>query len=309
MALFSCENSPTEPEDIFVPYLGQEAPGNTPVLFAPYLIDSTEFEIHSSLSFSPDGKELYYSLYPLEEVGKQHVIMYLRMMNNGEWTDPEVVSFSGYFSDDGPFITPDGKKIFYCSNRPLDGQGDPKPMLGWDDHDIWYVERNDSTWSDPIHAGDIINTDEMEIYPSVSSLGNIYYGGYVLSSEYNMGFKASYYENGQYTTPVILEDSINSPNMDWCPYVAPDESYLIFSSKRIGGGDWGDLYISFRKSDNEWYEPINMGNPVNTSRQEKHPSVSPDGEYLFFVRHEYIYWMKSDVIDDLRQQVVGNGEG
>ena len=61
-----------------------------------------------------------------------------------------------------------------------------------------------------------------------------------------------------------------------------DESYLIFSSDRPGELGEGDLYISFKGKDNEWIEPLNMGDKINSAFHDVAPYVSPDGKYLFF---------------------------
>jgi Tol biopolymer transport system component len=290
-------------------YFGQIPPGKTPEVFTAPLYDSEKFEIHSGLSFSPDLKELYYSLYPLEVRGASHIIMSTKKLNNEGWTTPEIVSFSGRFSDDGPFITPNGNRLYYCSNRPLDGQGEPYPMLGWEDHNIWFVERTDSGWSTPMLTGLTFNTNQMEIYPSASSSGNIYYGGHVANSQFKMGLKVSYYQNGQYAAPIVLADGINSSSMDWCSFIAPDESYLIFSSNRIGNDDWGDLFITFLQSNDKWSAPLSMGPVINTSQQERFPSITPDGKYLFFVRHATLHWVSANIIDDIKKTVLPDPNG
>jgi hypothetical protein len=88
-------------------------------------------------------------------------------------------------------------------------------------------------------------------------------------------------------------------------FIASDESFLIFvSSDRPDSLGSGDLYISFRKLDGSWTEPVNMGQPINSSELEYCPVVSPDGKYLFFTSrrrgNDDIYWMDAMIIDDLR---------
>ena len=41
---------------------------------------------------------------------------------NGKWGVPEMADFSGQHSDFDPFISPDGRRLFFCSNRPADDQ-------------------------------------------------------------------------------------------------------------------------------------------------------------------------------------------
>jgi hypothetical protein len=66
------------------------------------------------------------------------------------------------------------------------------------------------------------------------------------------------------------------------PWIAPDESYLIFSALRRGDGKGGyDLYLSRRIGD-RWgkAEPLPAG--INTSDSDWNQSVSPDGTWLYF---------------------------
>ncbi|WP_321538323.1 hypothetical protein [Flavobacterium piscinae] len=46
-----------------------------------------------------------------------------------------MVSFTGKYKDLEPFLSTDGLKLYFASNRPLTESGEPK------DFDIWYVER------------------------------------------------------------------------------------------------------------------------------------------------------------------------
>ncbi len=113
--------------------------------------------------------------------------------------------------------------------------------------------------------------------------------------------------NGKYETAQPLPDHINLKGfMNWCPYISPDESFLLFSSDRPGSAGSGDLYISFRTADGGWTEAINMGQAVNTENQERFPGLSPDGKILFFTRscappnYHDLYWMDAGIIDQIK---------
>jgi hypothetical protein len=89
--------------------------------------------------------------------------------------------------------------------------------------------------------------------------------------------------NGVYGAPENL-GAVNSPDHhDTTPYIAPDQSYMIFSSwgRPDGNGPSGDLYVSFRRN-GQWSKPKNIGPLVNTMRTEYCPVVSHDGRYLYF---------------------------
>ena len=70
------------------------------------------------------------------------------------------------------------------------------------------------------------------------------------------------------------------------PGVAPDESFLVFYSKRPGapGGTETDLYLTLRRPDGTWTKPRNMGPKINSGYYEFGARISPDKKYMFFTR-------------------------
>ncbi|MFZ0430189.1 MAG: hypothetical protein WAO20_18875, partial [Acidobacteriota bacterium] len=113
--------------------------------------------------------------------------------------------------------------------------------------------------------------------------------------------------HGEYGKPELLPRSINLPPfLNWTPFIALDESYLLFSSNRgVRTGDVGDLYISRRQEDGSWSDPVSLGESVNTDRQERFPRLSNDGRYLFFSRQtpdhdEDVFWVDAAAVPALR---------
>ena len=111
--------------------------------------------------------------------------------------------------------------------------------------------------------------------------------------------------NGNYKIEK-LDSPINSEDSDICPFIAPDESYLIFcSSNRDDGYGKCDLYICFKTLDGDWTIPKNMGIKINSTAQDWCPIVSNDGKYLFFTSFRNsncnAYWVDSSIINELRE--------
>lgn len=257
-------------------YLGQKPQGMVPEIFAPDII-STEYQNNSSPTFSADMNEVYWSISFMQ--GAPDVILFMKRESDN-WSEPKVVSFSGKYSDGAPFLSPDNKQLFFHSNRPIENEGEPKDM------DIWFVERTNTGWSDPINAGDKINTDKFESYPSVSMNGNLYFNSFLEGYPYDLGIYKSQLVNGEFIDRVPMNDLINSKKgFNWCPYIAPNEKYIIFSSGR-DGQEYDDLYYSLRKGDDSWSDPVKFDTSVNSEFNDRFPSVSPDGEYIFFSRNQ-----------------------
>jgi len=96
-------------------------------MFAPGVVSTEKNELNSV--FTPDGKEFYFTIQT--GLGKWK-IMVMKQENN-RWSKPTMTSFSGQYSDVDLFISPDGKKLFYSSNRPWNQMENLKKILisGW----------------------------------------------------------------------------------------------------------------------------------------------------------------------------------
>lgn len=147
--------------------------------------------------------------------------------------------------------------------------------------EIWFVERAGNSWSVPqkIDFGGV--SGGFGTYPSVAASGNLYFNGRVGSA--NSAICVSRFENGRYHSPEELGPAVNSEAAEHHPFIAPDESYILFDSQReedsFGNSD---IFISRRQNDGTWSEAKNLGPKVNSSYMEMSSFVSADGNYLFF---------------------------
>lgn len=251
------------------PY-ASDKPMSEPVIFGEGIISAGEFDSHPA--FTPDGKTLY---FVRSAPNFNFWTILVSHFKNGKWSTPEVAPFSGQYSDADPFITADGKQFYFISKRPVDGKTKK-------DTDVWMMEKTANGWSEPKNAGAPINSDTDEWYPTVSNNGTLYFG-----SERSGGFGGSdlyrvRLEGGKYRTPENLGDRINTASEEYEPFIAPDESFILFMAcgrkDSLGGCD---IYIS-RNRNNAWTEPANLGDKINSGRQEYSPKLSPDGKYFFW---------------------------
>jgi Tol biopolymer transport system component len=253
-------------------YLGQERPGTEPRLFSPGFVSTGASEY--SAAFSPDGKEFYFAISGVP----YNVIVFTRRTDDG-WSPPNVVSFSGKYDDYDLNFSPDGRKLFFTSRRPRNGRGEPRP-----DNDLWVTTRNDDGWSEPENLGSPVNTEGRENYPSVTADGTLYFHRYEKDGKKDCDVFRSKLVNGRYAEPERLPETVNSGHDEWDPFIAPDESFLVFASVgRTGGRGGADLYVSFHEEDDSWTPAVHLGDLVNSEAHEFTPSVSPDRKYLFFM--------------------------
>ena len=297
-------------------YFGFQA-DSTAQIFGAGLISKEYYELNSA--FAPDGNEFYYSITTNSH---DYVVILQYVRRDGFWEGPTVAPFSGSYSDADPFFTPDGKRLYFISQRPTqDSVSEPK------DYDIWYVNREAGGWGDPINVGAPVNSERGEYYVSVTHDYTLYY-----STNYEdpkgPGFvhKAQLVD-GKYVV-TKLGPAVNGTKGGGDPYISPDEKTLIFSSGREGGIGSADLYVSFFVG-GEWTEALNMGPDINSKQYEYCPIMSPDGKYFFYTStkaapfhsarpKDYasmtkrlnsldnqlgnVYWIKSDFLSVLRNK-------
>ncbi|HMI60209.1 MAG TPA: hypothetical protein VK518_04855, partial [Puia sp.] len=135
-------------------------------VFEEGVISTGDYETHPA--FSPGGDTLYF-LKGLPDANFFSICVSFK--KNGQWTKPQIVPFSGQYSDADPFVTKDGKTLYFVSNRPVREGGPVKP-----DWDIWKTEITGSGWAMPVHLDSTINSSAGEYFPTIADNGNLYFG-------------------------------------------------------------------------------------------------------------------------------------
>ena len=270
-------------------YFGLTPPGSTPKIFAPGIV-STEYGRNFAGTFSPDGKEFFFTR---GKTGPDQRIW--RMIRaDGVWNEPRLAPFAAGVFEFEPLISPDGKRLFFGSRRPKPGSSEPNARA-----DIWVTEKTEAGWGEPRYLDPLIN-DVAPMYISASSNGTLYFTGNLNER----GLYASILRHGQYQAPERLPAEINSLFAAH-PYVAPDESFLIFDAKpRDNPEKDGDLYVSFKNKNGSWRPAARLDDSVNSGANEIAASVSPDGKYLFFESDRSgtmcIYWVDARILEAFR---------
>lgn len=100
--------------------------------------------------------------------------------------------------------------------------------------------------------------------------------------------------NGQWSEPKPIEE-LSSDAFDSHPCIAPDGSFIVFSSMRDGGVGGLDLYVSYRNGKNSWSKPVNLGPGVNTQADDITPCIAPD-KSLYFASKGYTTGTGYDII-------------
>jgi len=207
---------------------------------------------------------------------------------DGRWTPEQVAPFSGRFADVDAFFSPDGKSVFFSSDRPT-------PTRGRGDLDLWRVDAKGAGWGEPVHLGAAINSDKDELYPSVDDEGTLYFGSN-RDGQFDV-WRSRRGTDGRYGAPERLDAAVNTTGYwEFNPEISPDGKTLLFVGlHRPDGYGIGDIYASHQR-DGRFMPAVNLGPCVNSAKDDFHPSAQWREGILVFERDPGIAGRKGDFL-------------
>ncbi|WNZ61880.1 Xaa-Pro aminopeptidase [Myxococcus sp. MxC21-1] len=247
----------------------------TPELYGAGLFTTGAWDFF--MAFSPDQRRV---LFGRADDRFQHYTLYeTQLTDEGHWSRPVLPRFATEWSNADPHFSPDGRTVYFISNRPEPGEQGPRSS-----YDIWAASLDtDGAWEDARRLPAPVNDKHRDEWsPAVAANGNLYFGGERDGTLGGSDLWVSRWVDGAYQPPENLGLAINSSVHELEPWIAPDESYLIFSALRREDGLGGyDLFLS-RKVDGAWTPARRLCEGVNTPASDYNHSVSPDGKWLYF---------------------------
>lgn len=261
--------------------------GGMPHLFAEGVISTPGDEAGGV--FSPDGRDFYFAKFNPTTTFPRLGLLCVSHWQQGRWTTPEVLPFSGRFLDFPPRLSPDGQTMYFASSRPAPGT--KARVLR-----IWKTVKTKDGWTEPEPLPSPINApeDHWNWGASVTNDGTIYF-----TSDREQAGRPRIYRsrliNGAYQEPEKVPEPVNSEFNDYDPFISADETMLFFVSagndaehKRDGtlytGGypyARGDIYFC-RNEGGKWTRARHLEHGVNTVLDEDYPALTPDGKQLVF---------------------------
>jgi outer membrane protein OmpA-like peptidoglycan-associated protein/tetratricopeptide (TPR) repeat protein len=179
-------------------------------------------------------------------------------------------------SEGAETISADGKLIVFAGcNRP-DGFGDC---------DLYFSEFINGTWTKPANMGATVNSKAWDSQPSITSDGNTIY--FSSSRPGSIGkediWKTQKDSNGKWMLPTVLDSTINTLQHEFTPYIHFDNQSLYFTSSGHPCMGGLDLFVAYKKADDTFGTPQNLGYPINTLADEANLIVASDGKTAYFV--------------------------
>ncbi|MDR1055442.1 MAG: OmpA family protein [Prevotellaceae bacterium] len=185
-----------------------------------------DFSNDGVFSYDPYSRQGFYA----RSDGKKSYIQFMEYKNN-KWIKKDKIEIDSKREPIGhPFITPDGNRIYFTSTM----------AGGYGKSDIWYIERTGSGWTNPINAGDKVNTAGNEVYATVASDylffasdGHVGFGGFDIF--------ASKMVNGIPQQAFNMGHPFNTFADDYNLAMRTDmEEGIFVSGRNVRGGD--DIY-------------------------------------------------------------------
>lgn len=210
----------------------------------PFSSDINTKKHESNATFSADLKTMYFNRSGEKrvKVGDEKVAMikiYKAEFVDGKWTNVTMLPFSSdAYSVEHPFLTKDGKKLYFASDMP--------GSLG--SFDLYVVDVNeDGTYSTPRNLGEKINTNQREQFPFLTADGTLYFASDGHQGNGNLDiFMSLKISDTEFDKPLNLGSTINS-EMDDFNFILDENDKGYFASNRTGD----DNLYTFVREDNK----------------------------------------------------------
>lgn len=297
--LCACTAPPTSTP---VSYLGEPEPGLEPTRFAPDRVSTEAIELNGV--FTPDFGEFFFT-----RLMDGTDIIHHSVRQGSQWTQPQPLLL---FPEQARAVavdmtvSPDGQELYFLGRHPH-RYAPENPSL-----DLWVSRRAAGRWAEAQVVPPPVSTAANELYPVVVADGSLYFTS---NREGALGtgslYRAQRLPGGGFAEPVMIPPPISTEHGIGDTFVSPDESLMVFSSRRPPSFGNGDLFISLRLRNGDWGEPVNLGDRINTGEHEFCPMLTPDGKFLFFSRlyggtwdtatGGDVFWVDAGILEQFRR--------
>jgi outer membrane protein OmpA-like peptidoglycan-associated protein len=240
---------------------------------------------------SGDESKLFFCAYSRSDgMGLEDI--FVAEKKKGVWQKPkplkELNTIDGY---EAPLsVSSDGSILIFFRNRQL-----------------FYSTLGEKGWGIPKKIGETINSQYWQGEAQISSDGNVLLfvsdrpGGqglyhsanenYAGGSFGNVDMYAAFRVGDDWSEPVNLGPTLNTPFCERGLFLHPDMKTLYFSSDGLGGLGGLDIFKTTRLNDStwtDWSEPINLGKDINTVFDDWGYKISTSGERAYFAAREVL---------------------
>ena len=182
------------------------------------------------VTFNSSGDTIYYSRNLVVDGNQKDALsqrnrlgLFCAVLEGTKWTNIQELRFnSDSYNITTPYLSPDGKRLYFASDKP-DGYGGS---------DLYYCQWNKDYWNNPVNLGPEINTSGNEAYPFVNQAGELFFSS---DGHPGLGGKDIFFSkfvNNAWILPVRLDAPINSSGNDFGYIADGSMSSGYFTSDR-----------------------------------------------------------------------------
>ena len=180
-----------------------------------------------------------------------------------------------------PVISADGEMLVFTSRRPVTEKEIKKAKMSMENVYTSNYDAKKKKWTDAVRLSEPVNQEGR--HNSAIALSND--GQQMLLYRDDESGNGDIYEShlmgDSWTTPVKLDEPVNSKNHESSASISPDGRTIYFVSNRKGGQGGRDIWMC-TFNNNKWDKVENLGNIVNSTEDEEGVFIHPDGKTLYF---------------------------
>ena len=243
-----------------------------PELFAPGAVSTVGREF--ATSFAPDGRTVYFNTVEDGRIPIRYAV------REGEgWSGHRALPWSdGVHRDVDPFVTPDGTRLVFCSDRPRPGD---EPAEGEEvDFDLWQAHRTANGWGPPEPLPAPPNSAESEVFATFTT------GGDGLLQHPSAGRAAASVPQPARRRDLRAARATGARppggGLGGQPADRPGRELPRVHLRRPGRPGAMDLVLVTRTDDGGWSTPRVLPEPINSPYADFAPGLGPDGTTLYF---------------------------
>jgi hypothetical protein len=223
-----------------------------------------------NLSRSDDGHSMMFARSEADFRGAKIMVSERR---GRRWSAPAPIVFSdARYRDSDPWLTPDGRTLYFVSDRPTSSRASRHDL------DIWRSVKKDGRWSQPEHLGDLVNGAGEELGPELHD-GVLYFATARRSGMGGLDIYAAKATAEGFAKPELLPAPINSAASESDFTLSRDGKTALFWRQV---GERGLLHVARRGGDGAWSDPQPLPESINVGPFNFTPALSADGKRLTF---------------------------
>jgi hypothetical protein len=259
------------------------SPQDSTEAFRPF--EQRAYRLVNSITFEPDDQAMFVTLFYGEALAHRgrpdstaaELGLFRTSRLGTGWGEPELLPFSGSYSDYEPALSPDGSVLLFNSKRPYPDGRVPEH------NDLWMAERADGVWGEARPLASVNSFDREESYPTIDRYSRVVYVRGPTSpdlDDYDL-YETSLLPDGSTAEPQRLPFS-DGRFGEGDPQLARDGTFLIFTrwDRELGWQASCDLYVAFRRGD-AWSEPVPLTD-LNTPGADFAAALSSDERWLYY---------------------------